>query len=146
MKFLFALLVVGALAFGGAAALGVVPLPTPLEQAKEQALGTPETATQGADSPQAKNYIASVNISYENGVERYHVRPSRAGRAAVGDELDIAWRQAVDLGVADRANLEHQFRCHPLSIIARAKSSWDLETWRPNVGLSRTMLAGCNPE
>ncbi|MCH9816421.1 MAG: DUF2599 domain-containing protein, partial [Actinomycetia bacterium] len=146
MKFLFALLVVGALAFGGAVALGVVPLPAALEQVKDEAIGASDSAAQGAGSPDTKNYIAAVNISYENGVERYHVRPSKSGRAAVGDELDTAWRQAVAMGVADRANLEDQFRCHPLSVIARAKSSWDLETWRPNVGLSRTMLAGCNPQ
>jgi hypothetical protein len=146
MKLFFALLVVGALAFGGAAALGIVSLPEPLERAKDQALGEPESAASESDEATVKPYIASVDISFENGVERYHVRPTRAGRAAVGDELDVAWRQAVALGVADSANLENQFYCHPLSIIARAKPSWDLEAWRPSIGLRRTMLAGCNPQ
>lgn len=75
----------------------------------------------------------------------YHVRPTRAGRLAGRPQLDTAWRQAVSRGVPDRANLRQQFLCHPLSLVARAKPTWDLEAWRPAVGGVRTMLAACNP-
>lgn len=75
----------------------------------------------------------------------YHVTPTRAGRLAMGADLDAAWEQAVALGVPRRSSLRYQFLCHPLSLIARAKTTWDLEAWRPNVGQWRTMLAGCDP-
>ena len=90
-------------------------------------------------------YIRSVTVvTYDEGIA-YHVRPTRAGRLAIGEDLDLAWVEAVNKGVPDKSGLRQQFMCHPLSIVARAKSSWDLETWRPSVGLVRTMLNGCNP-
>ena len=94
---------------------------------------------------QDTRYIRSVTSQrFAEGVV-FNVHPTRAGRVAVGDALDDAWREAVAKGVPDRAGLRQQFMCHPVSVVARAKQSWDLETWRPTVGLLRTMLNGCNP-
>lgn len=111
--------------------------------------GASQTARQQqpAEGPAERpvEYIASVQKVWDGPGEVYRVRPTKAGRAAGLEELRIAWRQAVRRGVPDRAGLRDQFLCHPLSIIARGKPTWDLETWRPNVGLSRTMLSGCNP-
>lgn len=93
-----------------------------------------------------RRYIAQVTTHEEAEGLVYQVRPTRAGRAASRDELDIAWKQAVRKGVPDRRGLRQQFLCHPLSVVARTKPTWDLETYRPTVGLVRTMLAGCNPD
>ncbi len=99
-------------------------------------------ARRGGEQP---SYIAAVTRSWEADGEVYRVRPTRRGRLATPEELSVAWRQTVRKGVPDRTGLRQQFLCHPLSIIARGKPTWDLETWRPTVGLTRTVLAGCNP-
>lgn len=99
--------------------------------------------TSSADKP--VRYIAAVQPVWDGRGTVFRVRPTRAGRTAGLEELRVAWRQVVRRGVPDRSGLRDQFLCHPLSIIARGKPTWDLETWRPSVGLSRTMLNGCNP-
>lgn len=89
--------------------------------------------------------IRSVTVSAMAEGTRYLVAPTRTGRLAGGESLNLAWRQTVAQGVPNRPGLKQQFLCHPLSVVARAKSTWNLEDWRPTVGLTRTMLAGCNP-
>jgi hypothetical protein len=154
MKILAVILLLGALALGVGVAANLIDVPEPVQRAADQVLGTPDVP--GADHPSQNpaaspsataipKLIASVKVTTENGTPRYHVRPTRAGRVAVGDGLDEAWNQAVAKGVPNRSGLRQQFLCHPLSIIARTKSTWDLESWRPTVGLQNTMLSGCNP-
>lgn len=170
MKLLGYIILIGALAFGATTVLGVVDWSDTVNKASERVLGTGAVMGDGGtdsakggsgdsgsssgragaggsapSSTQVPKYIASVTTSIENGVTRYHVRPTRAGRAILGDEVDQAWDQTVGLGVPNQAGLRQQFMCHPLSFIARGKRSWDLESWRPTVGLKRTMLAFCNP-
>ena len=158
MKVFGYIVLIGALLFGATTVLGVVDWADTVDKASERVLGTVgatgdggATASQrssggaGSSSGREPNYIASVTTSIENGVTRYHVRPTRAGRVALGDQLDQAWDQAVGLGVPDVAGLRQQFMCHPLSFVARGKRSWDLESWRPTVGLQQTMVALCNP-
>ncbi len=112
-------------------------------------VSTPPTeAASGRTAPHRADrtpYILTVSPAAVPEGTVYHVRPTRAGRLADRSELDTAWQQAVARGVPDRANLRQQFLCHPLSLVARAKPTWDLETWRPAVGGLRTMLAACNP-
>ncbi len=98
------------------------------------------------DNPVNRDFIASVTVEQDYSGTTYRVRPTRAGRMASNSELDIAWRQAVRAGVPDRKGLRRQFLCHPMSIVARAKPTWDLESWRPTVGMVDMMLAGCNPD
>lgn len=93
----------------------------------------------------AKSFVRSVQVESVDEGTVYHVKPTRAGRLAGGSQLNRAWRQAVARGVPDQAGLRQQFLCHPLSVIARVKPTWDLESWRPTVGGTRTMLAACNP-
>ncbi len=158
MKVLGFIVLFGALVFGATTVLGVVDWADTVDKASERALGV--VGVTGAGSPESgqgasgdsepssgeePNYIASVTTSIENGTTRYHVRPTRAGRAALGDQIDVAWDQTVAKGVPDRAGLRQQFKCHPLSFVARGKRSWDLESWRPTVGLKQTMLELCNP-
>lgn len=99
-----------------------------------------------AKQDEPPKYIATVTPEGVPEGTVYHVRPTRAGRLALGGDLDVAFEQAVKLGLPRQESLRHQFMCHPLSVIARAKSTWDLESWRPEVGQLRTMLAGCDPQ
>ena len=107
-------------------------------------LSTPGSASESPERG-ARQFILAVTPEGTSDGTVYHVRPTRAGRLAGRPQLDTAWRQAVARGVPDRANLRQQFLCHPLSVVARAKPTWDLESWRPAVGGLRTMLAACNP-
>ncbi|MCH9718373.1 MAG: DUF2599 domain-containing protein [Actinomycetia bacterium] len=91
-------------------------------------------------------YVAKVSVVSESSGLTYRITPTRSGRLVPEAALDEMWRQVTRRGVPDQPNLRQQFRCHPLSMLARLKSSWDLESWRPAVGLADTMLAGCNPE
>jgi hypothetical protein len=95
---------------------------------------------------QRRRYVAKVSVVREASGLTYRVTPTRQGRLVSDTAMKAMWRQAVRLGVPNQRNLRQQFRCHPLSMIARFKPSWDLELWRPRVGLRNTMLAGCNPE
>lgn len=108
-------------------------------------LDSPSTPGAAAEDRAPRQFILVVTPEGTAEGTVYHVRPTRAGRLAGRPQLDTAWRQAVARGVPDRANLRQQFLCHPLSVVARAKPTWDLETWRPAVGGLRTMLAACNP-
>jgi hypothetical protein len=106
----------------------------------------PTQGDSGKEPGDRENYIANVQVLRVSAGTVYRVRPTRAGRLATPQALRTqAWRQAVRQGVPDRNGLQHQFLCHPYSIIARTKPTWDLESWRPTVGLTRTMLAACNP-
>ena len=76
----------------------------------------------------------------------YRVQPTALGRAASETVHVISgWPEAVRKGVADRTGLREQYLCHPLSQVARVKSTWNLDTWRPTVGLAATVAAACNP-
>jgi hypothetical protein len=96
--------------------------------------------------PEETRYVAWMRVVSPNDYPTYRVRPTRAGRIAGAQELaGPAWRQAVAAGVPDTPGMRQQFLCHPYSIIGRAKPTWDLEPWRPTVGMTRTILAACNP-
>jgi Protein of unknown function (DUF2599) len=42
-----------------------------------------------------------------------------------------------------RHSLRNQLRCH--AVFVPDKPTWDLESWRPDVGYAKTVLAECNP-
>lgn len=138
-KLLFLIMVIGVVAVVGRT-LFVATVPS-----SDGRTGTGGATGRGSADGSERQFISSVTSSSEPEGMVFHVRPTRAGRLADRDELDIAWEQAVARGVPDQAGLRQQFLCHPLSIVARGKPTWDLETWRPTVGGLRTMLAACNP-
>ena len=55
------------------------------------------------------------------------------------------WPEAVRKGVAARTGLREEYLCHPLSQVARVRPAWNLDTWRPTVGLTATVAAACSP-
>lgn len=57
---------------------------------------------------------------------------------------DTAWAQLVAaVPEADTASMRDQFLCHALG--APDKRTWNLEPWRPDVGLVAVVAARCNP-
>lgn len=67
---------------------------------------------------------------------------ARGGGLAVDALL---WAQLVAVQPeADSQAVHDQLSCHQVG--APDKESWNLEPWRPEVGLVQTLLARCNPE
>lgn len=99
-----------------------------------------------ADPYLGRTIISSVTrVNTSSGVS-YRVVPTGWGRA-FNDYIHAryGWPEAVSKGVPARQGLYEQYVCHPLSGLARVKSSWNLDTWRPTVGLARTVAKLCNP-
>ncbi|MFE5291688.1 DUF2599 domain-containing protein [Isoptericola sp. NPDC056618] len=72
------------------------------------------------------------------------VVPTVWAREAGQAGTDLVWAElvAADPGV-DTATMHDQLECHAFG--APDKDSWNLEPWRPDVGLVATMAARCNP-
>ena len=72
------------------------------------------------------------------------VVPTDWARTAGQAGTDLVWAElvAADPGV-DTATMHDQLECHAIG--APDKDSWNLEPWRPDVGLVATMAARCNP-
>lgn len=65
-------------------------------------------------------------------------------RGAGDAALDLLAAQVVAVAPeADSATMRDQLRCHHIG--APDKASWNLEPWRPDVGLFGTVAARCNP-
>lgn len=95
-------------------------------------------------------FIATVRARYEPShgpwAWTYMIEPTWAGRVMSNYfAYNSAWGEAVDKGVPNRQGLYEQFVCHPISVWARRNSTWNVNTWRPTVGLLRTIGARCNP-
>ena len=89
--------------------------------------------------------ISKVTKVYTTLGVTYQVAPTAYGRIAPEAALWSTWKEAVKKGVPDRQNLQEQLICHPMTYLARIKSTWNVDTWRPTVGLARTIAAQCNP-
>lgn len=84
--------------------------------------------------------IDRVDIVGQPEGTRYMVFPTVLGRAMQSPIPETTgWNEAQSKGVADTGSLHNQSVCHPLSQVARVKPSWNLEDWRPDVGLPRTI-------
>lgn len=113
----------------------------------------PSQTLEAADYPAHANLqfgfstIDKVDHGTDHGQPRYMIHPTGFGRAAPIDLLRTqGWGEARAKGnIPDTGSLYNQFICHPMSVVARAKSSWNIEAWRPDVGLPRTLAAQCNP-
>lgn len=72
------------------------------------------------------------------------VDPADWARYAGEAGLDLIRTQLVAAEPeADSGTMEHQLVCHALG--AADKDTWNLEPWRPDVGLILTATAHCNP-
>ena len=75
----------------------------------------------------------------------YRVTPTLNGRAASSIYYGVLWSDAKAKGLPNVTKYKHQLLCHPMSQLAVFKSTWNIDSWRPNVGLARTIAAKCNP-
>ncbi|OLR65572.1 DUF2599 domain-containing protein [Peptoniphilus porci] len=62
--------------------------------------------------------------------------------------LEDAWSEVIYMhgsspNWSNERGMYKQFKCH--NMYAPNKRPWNLEPWRPNVSMSQTILAGCNP-
>jgi len=72
------------------------------------------------------------------------VVPTDWAREAGQAGVDLAWAELVAADPeVDTATMHDQLECHAIG--APDKDSWNLEPWRPDVGLVATMAARCNP-
>ncbi len=94
----------------------------------------------------ASDLIASVTRKSVSQGTTWAVQPSAYGRAAAEwIHSTWGWPEAVRKGVPSRQGLKEQYICHPMLQAARFKSYWNLDSWRPTVGLTATLVAICNP-
>lgn len=96
------------------------------------------TVTLGTDG------VASTDWGEREGGRSLAVEPTGWARGAGAAGTDVVWSAlvAADPDV-DTATMRDQLECHAVG--APDKPTWNLEPWRPDVGLVATMAARCNP-
>ena len=88
--------------------------------------------------------IASATWGENEGGRSLAVVPTDWLRAGSLAAQEVGWSQLVARdGEVDTATMRNQYDCHALG--ARAKASWNLEPWRPDVGVFEVLAAHCNP-
>ncbi|MFI2101902.1 DUF2599 domain-containing protein [Isoptericola sp. NPDC019693] len=88
--------------------------------------------------------VESTDWGEREGGRSLAVVPTAWTRAAGQAGVDVVWAELVATDPeVDTPTMRDQLECHALG--ARDKDSWNLEPWRPDVGLVATMAARCNP-
>ena len=113
-------------------------------------------ATSGSGGQAARTEPVTVTFVVGNeAIESTTWGENEGGRSLAVDPADWA-RRAGEAGLdlirtqlvaaepeADSDTMEHQLVCHAVG--AMDKETWNLEPWRPDVGLILTATAHCNP-
>lgn len=95
------------------------------------------------------SYVASARWIYRNYEWTISITPTDCARRTPPEGTAYLWDELT----RDYSNsrywtnthgLRHQLICHLM--VARDKPEWNLEPWRPDVGLTKTVAAGCNHE
>lgn len=89
-------------------------------------------------------YFNTLQYHFRGGYWTYSMTPKTSTRL-LKSYADAGWRELQDfysLIRSDNGSLEDQYYCH---YYARIEADWDIELGRPNVGLTRTIAALCNP-
>lgn len=87
--------------------------------------------------------LDAVWTSAEGG-RSLQVSPSDWGRNGGMIVVEFGWQSVLALEPeADSDSMRNQFQCHAIG--APTKTYWNLEPWRPDVGLLRFMAERCNP-
>lgn len=88
--------------------------------------------------------VAGADWGEREGGRSLAVTPTAWARGAGRAGADVAWSEltAGDPEV-DSPTMRDQLECHALG--APDKATWNLEPWRPDVGLLATLAARCNP-
>lgn len=112
-------------------------------------------AGSGTDAPERTTPLTVTFVVGTQAIEGMSWGENEGGRSLAVDPADWA-RHAGEAGLdlirtqlvaaepeADSDTMEHQLVCHALG--AMDKETWNLEPWRPDVGLILTATAHCNP-
>jgi hypothetical protein len=88
--------------------------------------------------------LRSATWGTHDGGRSLAVDPNSWARAAGQAGAAATWSALIrQEPTADTSGMHDQLICH--SIGAATKPTWDLEPWRPDVGLIATIAARCNP-
>jgi hypothetical protein len=88
--------------------------------------------------------LSSATWGEREGGRSLAVVPTEWARAAGEAGQVLLWAQVVEqVPEADSNTMRDQLTCHLLG--ALDKTAWNIEPWRPDVGLLATLAAECNP-
>ncbi|WP_253705761.1 DUF2599 domain-containing protein [Cellulosimicrobium sp. 72-3] len=94
--------------------------------------------------PLGTRAVRSTGWGEREGGRSLAVDPTAWARAAGQAGRELVWAQVVAAEPeADTPTMHDQLVCHAVG--APDKATWNLEPWRPDVGLLATMSARCNP-
>jgi len=88
--------------------------------------------------------VAGTDWGDREGGRSLAVAPTDWARDAGQAGVDLVWAELVAADPeVDTPTMRDQLECHAIG--APDKATWNLEPWRPDVGLVATMAARCNP-
>lgn len=94
--------------------------------------------------PLGTRAVRSTDWGEREGGRSLAVDPTAWARGAGQAGRELVWAQVVAAEPeADTPTMHDQLVCHAVG--APDKTTWNLEPWRPDVGLLATMSARCNP-
>ncbi|WP_340696975.1 DUF2599 domain-containing protein [Cellulosimicrobium funkei] len=94
--------------------------------------------------PLGTRAVRSTDWGEREGGRSLAVDPTAWARGAGQAGRELVWAQVVAAEPeADTPTMHDQLVCHAVG--APHKATWNLEPWRPDVGLLATMSARCNP-
>ncbi|MDQ8041284.1 DUF2599 domain-containing protein [Cellulosimicrobium sp. XJ-DQ-B-000] len=94
--------------------------------------------------PLGTRAVRSTDWGEREGGRSLAVDPTAWARAAGQAGQELVWAQVVAAEPeADTPTMHDQLVCHAVG--TPDKATWNLEPWRPDVGLLATMSARCNP-
>lgn len=94
--------------------------------------------------PLGTQAVRSTDWGEREGGRSLAVDPTAWARAAGQAGQELVWAQLVAAEPEiDTPTMHDQLLCHAVG--APDKATWNLEPWRPDVGLLATMAARCNP-
>ncbi|MEV8030311.1 DUF2599 domain-containing protein [Cellulosimicrobium funkei] len=94
--------------------------------------------------PLGTRAVRSTDWGEREGGRSLAVDPTAWARGAGQAGQELVWAQVVAAEPeADTPTMHDQLVCHAVG--APDKATWNLEPWRPDVGLLATMSARCNP-
>ncbi|MFI2704385.1 DUF2599 domain-containing protein [Cellulosimicrobium composti] len=94
--------------------------------------------------PLGTQALRSTGWGEREGGRSLAVDPTAWARTAGQAGRELVWAQVVAAEPeADSPTMRDQLVCHAVG--APGKATWNLEPWRPDVGLLDTMAARCNP-
>lgn len=104
----------------------------------------PDSAPAALAIPIGQNAATAAVWTSGEGGKSLQVSPSDWGRNGGMTVGEFGWQSVVAFAPdGDSDSMRNQFQCHAIG--APTKTYWNLEPWRPDVGLLQFMAKRCNP-